>query len=906
MAKSAKKSLVVVESPAKAETINKYLGNEYVVLASYGHIRDLPPKNGSVDPEHGFSMVWSIDAKAQKRVDDLAKVAKQAERVMLATDPDREGEAISWHVHEVLKSAGALDGVDVKRVVFNEITKTAILKAMEEPREIDQSLVDAYMARRALDYLVGFTLSPVLWRKLPGCRSAGRVQSVALRIICDREAEIEAFVPQEYWSIEAQFKTAEGKMFTARLVELGGEKIDRLGVANEAMANEAVQRIERNAFSVQSIENKTVRRNPYPPFITSTLQQEASRKLGFGATRTMRTAQQLYEGVQLGGEKVGLITYMRTDGVTLSQEAVSAIRQLIGQQFGDKYLPESPRTYKSKSKNAQEAHEAIRPTDVFRAPAQVRPYLDDDQFRLYELIWKRAVACQMENAVLDQASIDIAPANKEVVLRATGSVLVFDGFLKLYQETREDSSDSEKTEKTGDADPAEQDQKLPKMNEGEALNRQGVDSEQHFTKPPPRYTEASLVKKLEELSIGRPSTYASIIRILQERTYVRMDSRRFIPEDRGRLVTTFLASFFPKYVEYDFTAKLEDELDDIADSRQEYRQVLGDFWGPFKTAVAGTKDLTITQVLDTLDDILGPHFFQPTEDGSDPRECPLCKTGRLGLKLGKFGAFIGCARYKEGCKYTRQLKMEEGAAGAEGDPTLSGPAELGADPATNKMVYLCKGPYGYYVQLGSAEDEADAPPETPAPEPVAEEVDETGTGKKKKTKAKAKAKKAAKPKPKRASLPRGMAPADVTLETALNLLTLPKEIGTHPETGESVAVGIGRFGPYIKFGPTYVSVKPPDDILELSLDRAIEIIAKSGKKTIQLGEHKKKPVNVQKGRFGFYISYNKMNIGLPKGTDPESVTLEKAVELIEAKLAKGETPTAAPAKKRRTAAKAKG
>ncbi|MDX2086141.1 MAG: type I DNA topoisomerase [Candidatus Melainabacteria bacterium] len=874
------KQVVIVESPAKAETINKYLGKDYTVLASYGHIRDLPAKNGSVDPDQDFAMLWDMEPKAKKRVDEIAREVKKADALILATDPDREGEAISWHVLEVLKAAGVVDAKPVRRVVFNEITKKAVLAAMNAPRDIDNALVDAYMARRALDYLVGFTLSPVLWRKLPGSRSAGRVQSVALRLICEREAEIEDFKTQEYWSVDVKLQTPQAQTFTAHLVQFNGQKIDRLTLGNQQDAQRAVDVLEQAAYRVKSIEPKTVRRNPQPPFITSTLQQEASRKLGFGASRTMQVAQKLYEGVNLGGEQVGLITYMRTDGVNLSEEAVQAMRQFIRQDYGPNYLPPSPRTYKSKAKNAQEAHEAIRPTDIFRKPGDVRTYLTEDQFKLYELIWKRALASQMENAVLDQVSVDIVTHDQAAVVRATGSVVVFDGFYRLYQEGRDDSS--EESQEGG-----EEDRRLPKMEVGQDLTRLAVLPEQHFTKPPPRFTEASLVKRLEELGIGRPSTYASIIRILQDRNYVTMESRRFTPEVRGRLVTTFLTNFFEKYVQYHYTADLETQLDEITEQRLQWQAVLREFWGQFKQAIDGTKDLTISQVLDTLDAALANHFFPALPDGSDPRQCPACQTGRLALKLGRFGGFIGCSNYPT-CKLTRQFKVMDGGQAGEGgteDFTAAGPTHLGEDPDSGKPVSLNRGPYGYYVQLGEAE--ATETDEKPAEEASG---DENG---KKATKAKKTRKKTPKVKPKRVSLPRDLPPGEVTLEKALALLALPRELGPHPESGELIYAGLGRFGPYVKMASTFVSLKKEDNVLTVDLPRALELIAQSGKKTLPLGEHKKHPVTVQKGRFGFYIHYQKLNVTLPKGTDPESVTLEQAIELIEAKLGREEADKAA-------------
>ena len=842
-------TVVVVESPAKAKTINKYLGADYRVLASYGHIRDLPSKDGSVRPDDDFSMSWEVDDKAKKRIDDIAKALKGHDTLILATDPDREGEAISWHVEEVLRQRKALNDVNVSRVVFHEITKDAILEAMKQPRAINQELVDAYLARRALDYLVGFTLSPVLWRKLPGSRSAGRVQSVALRLICEREAEIEIFVPQEYWSITGQFTTAKGIPFPARLTHLNGERLDRLAIKSEAEARSAQETIEGSSFKVASVEKKQVRRNPAPPFTTSTLQQEASRKLRFGASRTMQLAQRLYEGIDIGGETVGLITYMRTDSVTLSSEAIGGCRRLIEADFGDSYLPAKPRIYRTKAKNAQEAHEAVRPTDLFRRPAEVKAYLDDDQFRLYELIWKRTLASEMESAIFDQVAADLTSADGKTTLRANGSVLKFDGFLKLYQEGQDDKQEDD----SGD-------RRLPEMNEGEASDLQSVETEQHFTQPPPRYSEASLVKKMEELGIGRPSTYASILKVLQDRNYVRLERRQFIPEDRGRLVTTFLTCFFERYVEYGFTAALEEQLDDISGGRLDWKKVLRDFWQSFSKSTEETASLKFSEVLDALDEDLGPHFFPAGEDGDAQaaRLCPVCKEGRLSLKLGRYGAFVGCSNYPD-CKYTRQL-----AVGANGDddgdsPLAAGPVVLGTDPETGLDVSLRKGPYGPYIQLGEA---------IPA-------------DKEKKQKA---------VKPKRASLPKEMSPADVTFEIALKLLSLPREVGPHPESGDIITAGIGRFGPYLRHQSKYTSLPAEDDVLTIGLNRAVTVLAEakpaSGR---ELGDHPGdgKPIVVRKGRFGPYVKHGKTNATLPKDLDMDDVTLEQAVELIAAKVAKG-------------------
>jgi len=844
-------SVVVVESPAKAKTINKYLGGDYTVLASYGHVRDLPAKDGSVRPDDDFSMDWEIDGKSQKHVREIAKALKGADHLYLATDPDREGEAISWHVREILDQSKALEGVEVKRVVFNEITKDAIIAAFNQPRELDRELIEAYLARRALDYLVGFTLSPVLWRKLPGSRSAGRVQSVALRLICERETEIENFTAQEYWTVKADVASAAGEAFEAQLTHLNGDKLDKMDLGDEAAAQGAVAAIEARDFAVARIERKKARRNPAPPFTTSTLQQEASRKLRFGAKRTMQVAQRLYEGINIGGETVGLITYMRTDGVQIAGEAIGACRALIGRDYGPSYLPDSPRVYKSKAKNAQEAHEAIRPTDVSRRPDDVAPYLDEDQRRLYALIWKRTVASQMESAVLDQVAVDLTSADNQVTLRANGSVIAFDGFFRLYREGRDDGEKA-----TG---PGE-DRILPPLKEGEAVERRQVVPEQHFTQPPPRYSEASLVKTLEELGIGRPSTYASIISVLQDRNYVRLEKRRFEPEDRGRIVTAFLESFFTRYVAYDFTADLEERLDDISGGRIDWKALLRDFWNAFSQAVSETKDLRISEVLDKLDELLGPHFFRDGGNGKDPRKCPSCTDGRLNLKLGKFGAFIGCSNYPD-CRFTRPLEVTDGNDEAGGN---GGPKELGPDPETGLMVTLRKGPYGWYVQLGEVE----------------EIIVET-KGKKPKTK---------KTKPKRGSVPKTMDPATVDLETALGLLSLPREVGPDPETGDMITAAIGRFGPYIKRGGTYVSLKGEDNVLTIGLNRAAHLMAAAPKKDppreIGLHPKDKKPITQRQGRWGPYVQHGRLMATLPKDMDKDSVTLEEAIALLDAKAAK--------------------
>lgn len=860
--------IVVVESPAKAKTINKYLGNEYKVIASIGHIRDLPPKDGSVKPDEDFAMAWELGERASRPVSEIVNAAKEADEVFLASDPDREGEAIAWHVQEVLKEKKIPKHIPIRRVTFNEITKQTVLDAIANPREIDANLVDSYMARRALDYLVGFSLSPVLWRKLPGSKSAGRVQSVALRLICERESEIEIFKAQEFWTIEGLFQTASGGVLPARLTHLNGKKLDKFSISSEAEAAAALALLDKLAYNVEAVERKQTKRNPYPPFTTSTLQQESSRKLGLGATRTMRIAQQLYEGADIGGETVGLITYMRTDGVALSHEAVNGAREVIANDFGQAYLPAKPRLYKAAAKNAQEAHEAIRPTDLRRRPEQVAKYLDKDSLRLYTLIWQRTMASQMESATLDQVAIDIAGNDNKGMFRATGSTVVFDGWLKIYQEQKDD-----------DAEETDENRTLPPVKEKEALKKESLKQEQHFTQPPPRYTEASLVKKLEELGIGRPSTYASIMQVLQDRDYVRLDKKRFIPEDRGRIVTAFLENFFGRYVEYDFTASLEEKLDDISGGRLKWKTVMRDFWTSFSGAIDGTKDLKVSDVIDALDEALGPHFFPPQEDGSDPRVCKRCGTGRMGLKLGRYGAFIGCSHYPD-CKNTKPLAVS-GSEAAENGAAAMAPRLLGDDPDTGLPISVRVGPYGAYVQLG------------PAPS-AAEE-----TGKKKKKVEK----------PKRMSLPKNLDANLIDLDTALKLLGLPRKIGKHPEGGEMMTANIGPYGPYIKIGSRYKSLAETDDILSIGLDRAVALLAepdKARQKTStpakELGVHPEdnKKITLQSGRFGPYVKWGKVMASVTKAYDAETLTLEQAIELIKAKIEKngGEKPAKkAPAKK---------
>jgi len=834
--------VVVVESPAKAETINRYLGGGYTVLASFGHVRDLPPKDGSVRPDSDFEMDWESDARGEKQVGAIAKALKGAHTLYLATDPDREGEAISWHVRAMLADQNALKGVKVHRITFNEITRNAIRYAVAHPRELDQPLIEAYLARRALDYLVGFTLSPVLWRKLPGSRSAGRVQSVALRLICEREAEIEVFRAREYWTVEAVFTTPAGAPFTARLTHLDGKRLDQFDLNNEALALRAKATVEAGRYTVGSVERKRVKRNPPPPFTTSTLQQEASRKLGFGAQQTMRLAQQLYEGIDIDGETTGLISYMRTDGVQMAREAVLSIRDHIKDSYGPDYIPGAPREYVTKVKNAQEAHEAIRPTEVSRTPDSVARDLNNDQRRLYELIWKRAVASQMQSAELDQVSVEVTdgPNGKQggTKLRATGSIVAFDGFLKLYREDSDDDNPNATAE--------DDNRMLPPMAERDPLRRGDVSALQHFTQPPPRYSEASLVKKMEELGIGRPSTYASILSVLQDRKYVRLEKRRFIPEDRGRLVTAFLVSFFEHYVNTGFTAALEEKLDDISAGQLDWRAVMHAFWDEFSKAVEQTRELKISDVIAALDADLGPHFFPPREDGSDPRVCAACGNGRLGLKLGRYGSFIGCSNYPA-CQYTRRLAIDGGEE--QGETLKEGMRVLGHHPDTGEEVTVRRGPYGLYVQAG--EDNKD----------------------KKDKKA---------PKPKRTSLPRGMDGDQITLEQALGLLSLPRVIGEHPETHEKIEAGIGRFGPYVRMGVIFGSLDRDDDVLAIGLNRAVDLVAKKMASVRTIGPHPadKDLVSVRKGRFGPYVQHGKTVANLPRGVAMDDLTLDQAVALL--------------------------
>ena len=850
-------TVVVVESPAKAKTINKYLGKDFVVLASYGHVRDLPPKDGSVLPDEDFTMSWKQDSKSTKRVKDIADALKGDDELILATDPDREGEAISWHVLELLKKKRALKDVKVKRVVFNAITKKSVLDAMEAPRDIDMALVDAYLARRALDYLVGFTLSPVLWRKLPSARSAGRVQSVALRLVCARELEIESFKSREFWTIEADLKTGEGAPYSAKLWSIDAKKLDKFDITTEQQATDIEAALKDVPLSVTSVESKPVKRNPYAPFTTSTLQQEASRKLGFSAKQTMGVAQKLYEGFNLDGENVGLITYMRTDGVSMDASAIAEARNVIQQKYGEPFVPSAPRLYKTKAKNAQEAHEAIRPTDMSRSPEQMSKHLDRDHAALYELVWKRAIASQMESATIEQTSANIGGTghdNKNYSLRATGSVIRFEGFLKVYQESRDDNKDE--ASKTEDA------KRLPALATGDKAGVEKLAGNQHFTEPPPRYSEASLIKKMEELGIGRPSTYTSVLSTLRDRDYVRLEKKRMIPEDKGRLVTAFLESFFTRYVGYDFTANLEELLDKVSAGEVDWKTVLRDFWTDFKAHVDEIKDVRVTAVLDALNEVLGPHIFPEKEDGSAPRKCPACDDGQLSLKIGRFGAFIGCENYPD-CRFTRQLNNggDGNGAGVPPEGIL-----LGEHPETGQPVTRHAGRFGPYVQLGVAEDGE---------------------------------------KPPRSSLPKGLDPESVDLELAIKLLSLPRLVGEHPETKKDITAGLGRYGPFVLHDGTYANLDSFEEIFTVGLNRAVTVLAekkansrKSSSELRDLGEHPDGggSVKIMDGRYGPYAKFGRINATLPKDTEPADVTLEQAVELIAARAAK--KPAKKPAKKK--------
>ena len=814
--------VVVVESPAKAKTIEKYLGSGHRVLASFGHVRDLPPKDGSVDPDDGFAMRWQVSPDRSKQMRAIADEAKKADALILATDPDREGEAISWHVQEVLRQKKALPA-RVERVTFNAITNSAVTEAMKKPRGLDEDLIDAYKARRALDYLVGFTLSPILWRKLPGAKSAGRVQSVALRLIVDREREIEVFKAQEYWQVGATFE-ADGQSFSARLVQLDGNKIERLTIGNRGDADAARAVVEAGRFTVSSVETKPFSKNPPPPFTTSTLQQEAARKLGFSASHTMRVAQSLYED--------GLITYMRTDGVDMAPEAVSAARRAIANRYDSGFVPDRPRQYQSKIKNAQEAHEAIRPTDFDRPRAA-----SGDHARLYELVYNRALASQMASARLERTTVELTDGPGRAILRASGQVVLFPGFMALYDEGRDDVADEEGA-------------RMPPLRQGDAPLKTGVEATQHFTQPPPRYSEASLVKRLEELGIGRPSTYAATLQTLKDREYVRVEKGRFVPEESGRLVTAFLERFFDRYVSYDYTAELEEELDDVSGGRLDWQKLLDAFWRDFRPKAGEVMDQKPSEITAALDEFLAPWLYPPRPDGTDPRVCPQCGNGRLSLRGGRFGAFVACSNYPD-CKYTQKF-------GQGGDQAQSeGPQDLG------EGIQLKTGRFGPYVEQGD----------------------------------------------KRASIPKDVPLEDVTSEVAQRLLSLPREIGPHPETGKPITASIGRYGPYLAHDGKYAKLGSTAEVFETGMNAAVAKLADaasgagrqrgaSREPIAVLGKHPNgKDVKVMAGRYGPYVSDGTTHATLPKGAEPKSVTLDEAVRLIDEKAAKG--PSKRPAKRGR-------
>ena len=826
--------LVIVESPAKAKTIEKYLGSGFKVLASYGHVRDLPPKDGSVRPDEGFAMDWDLYGDKAKQVKAIADAAKQADGLILATDPDREGEAISWHVRELLAKRKALPA-EVRRVTFNAITKQAVTDAMKAPRDLDQDLIDAYLARRALDYLFGFTLSPVLWRKLPGARSAGRVQSVALRLICEREHEIELFKPQEYWSVVAQMEH-DGTGFEARLVKFEGDKLERLSLGDEGMAMRAKSAVEAGAFRVEQVETKPAKRHPSPPFTTSTLQQEAARKLGFSASQTMRVAQKLYEA--------GAITYMRTDGVQMDGSAISDARREISDRYDGHYLPEKPRHYSTKAKNAQEAHEAIRPTDFGKDS-----FGGGEEGRLYELIYKRALASQMASASLERTTVTLRDGTGQNELRATGQVVKFPGFLAIYEEGRDNR----------DAD--EDDGLLPALSSGDMPAKKGVEASQHFTQPPPRYSEASLVKRLEELGIGRPSTYAATIQVLKDRAYVRTEKNRFFAEESGRLLTAFLERFFPRYVGYDFTAEMEDELDDVSGGRAQWKAVLEAFWEDFKPKTDEVMERKPSEVSEVLDEFLSDFLFPPREDGVDPRQCPLCTSegregGRLALRGGRYGAFVACANYPE-CKYTRKFAQPGGNGEAVED------TELGVHPETGEKIYRKIGRFGPYFQMGEGKEA------------------------------------------KHASLPKDIENPD--LEWAVKLLSLPRQVGTHPETGKEIEASIGRYGPYLRHDDKYAKLRSTGDVFETGMNAAVTLLAEAAQRGPG-ARVKAEPINtfgahptsggeikVLPGRYGPYVTDGKTNATIPRDMKPEDVDEETAIRLIDERAAKG------PAKKKRRA-----
>ncbi len=839
-------NLVIVESPAKAKTINKYLGSDYTVLASYGHIRDLPSKNGSVDPENDFKMIWEVDSFSKKYLKEITDSAKDSKKIILATDPDREGEAIAWHVKEFLEEKKLLKDKEVERVVFNEITKKAVTNGIDNPRKIEPHLVDAYMARRALDYLVGFNISPILWTKLPGSKSAGRVQSVALRLLTEREQEIEVFQPKEFWTLNIIFKNNKNEKINTTISQLDGNKVEKFSFKNKQDINDALSKIKNKKYNITDISSKTYNRNPSGPFTTSTLQQTASSKLGFGASRTMQIAQRLYQGIDIEGETVGLITYMRTDGTNISKDAIISFRDFIMQNYGDKYLPEQPLNYSGKkAKNAQEAHEAIRPTEIIRKPEDMKKYLSTDQYKLYNLIWSRSLSSQMQSAKFDRKTITINSDDDKNTFKASGSTLKFDGFLKLYK-IDENDEDNENT--------------LPDVEKSEVIFEDHID-EQHYTQPPPRYSEASLVKKLEELGIGRPSTYASIISVIANRGYADINNKRFFPTDRGKLLSAFLEKLFTKYVDYDFTAKLEDQLDDITSGKENWIKVLENFWRDFNSNVSGVKEKRTREVLDLLNESLGSLIFEVDKDGNIDRKCKLCETGQLSLKNSfRGGAFIGCSNYPE-CKFTRPLSKSKAAQ----QLTLAEPKFIGKNDK-GKDIYLKNGRFGPYLQFEKE---------------IIEEEEKT---KKKKRKLKKEENNL-----KNVSIPKGIEIENIDLEKAKYLCSLPLSLGKNPENDKDITVNVGRFGPYLKCENKSARLENADELFTIGLNRAVTLIAEAKPGRISssmikdLGEHPedKKPVRIMKGQYGPYIKYKSLNATIPEEKDPVELNMDEALILIE-------------------------
>ena len=841
-------NLVIVESPAKAKTINKYLGNDYVVLASYGHIRDLPSKNGSVDPENNFKMEWEVDSFSKKYLKEITDAAKDSSKIILATDPDREGEAIAWHVKEYLNEKKLLKDKQVERVVFNEITKKAVTHGIDNPRQIEPLLVDAYMARRALDYLVGFNISPILWTKLPGSKSAGRVQSVALKLITEREHEIELFDPKEFWTLSIKFNDKDNKSLIASIFQLKDQKIEKFSFRNKNEIDKAIDEVKSKKFQISDISSKIVNRNPSGPFTTSTLQQVSSGRLNFGASRTMQIAQKLYQGIEIDGETIGLITYMRTDGTNLSTDAVSSFRDYIKKEFGDEYLPENPLNYSGKkAKNAQEAHEAIRPTDIMRAPDTLKKYLSPDQHKLYDLIWSRALSSQMESAKFDRNTITITSEDNETICKASGSVIKFDGFLKVIKDNK----------KNDDEDI------LPEMSKG-PVNIESLLDEQHFTQPPPRYSEASLVKKLEELGIGRPSTYASIISVISTRGYAETINKRFHPTDRGKLISAFLEKLFSKYVDYNFTAELENQLDEITTGKEGWIKVLEMFWKDFNQNVIEVKEKRTREVLDLLNDSLGSLIFERDKEGNINRKCQLCENGSLSLKNSfRGGAFIGCSNYPE-CKFTRPLSKAKAAQQSQlAEPKLIGKHENGND------MFLKNGRFGPYIQYE-----------------IIPEVNEEPV---KKKKVKKKKNQKENNNLKNISIPKGIELDTINLERAKFLCSLPKSLGINPENQKEILLNSGRFGPYLKCENKSARIENVEEIFSIGLNRAITLIAEAKPGRISssmikdLGEHPedKKQVRIMKGQYGPYIKYKSLNATIPEEKDPSELTMEEALILIE-------------------------